>query len=119
MLSKGIGMLHDNAHPQWLIKPKISLGHLTDYPPYSPNQTPSDYHLFLHLDSQCHDDDDDVVKTIMLQWLSNQVESLYEDGIQKQILRYNNFLNSNGNYIEKWIKVQACRPRWSWGNVLA
>lgn len=56
-------------------------------PPYSLDLASSDYHLFLHLKEYCggqryH------VKTAVLQWLANQATDLYEDGIQKLIVRY-------------------------------
>ena len=68
MLSRGIVLLHDNARPhdgqctQDLI---TSFGwEKIDYPLYSPDLAPSDYHLFLHLNrhlgGQRYDDDNDV-----------------------------------------------------------
>ena len=66
MLSRGVVMIHGNAHPhtagatQNLI---TTFGwEQFDHPPYSPDLAPSDFHLFLHLKSflagrQFHDDE--------------------------------------------------------------
>ena len=47
------------------------------------------YHVFLHLKNhlggQRHDDDDSV-KTTVLQWLSHQAENFYDEGIKKPCL---------------------------------
>jgi len=62
-----------------------------DHRPYSPDLDPSDYHSFLHLKThlagQRHTDDDEV-KTTVMQWLSNQAATLFDDGIQKLVPRY-------------------------------
>ena len=101
-------MLHDNARPhvanhtQDLI---ASFGRKQlDHPPYSPNLAPSDYHLFLHLKKHLcgqRQDDDDGLKTAVLQWLSNQAADFYEDGFQKLVMRYDKCLNNGGNYVKK------------------
>jgi hypothetical protein len=55
MFSRGVVMLHDNARPhtatttQDLFK-KFGWEQF-DYPPYSPDLAPSDFHVFLHLKS--------------------------------------------------------------------
>ena len=49
----------------------------------------------------------DVVKRILSQWLSNQATDFYKDGIQKSIIRYDMCLNSNGNFVDKQIKVRT------------
>ena len=54
------------------------------HPLYCCNLVHGDYHLFLHLDRQCHKEDD-AVKMTTLQWLLNQVAVLSKDGIQKLI----------------------------------
>ncbi|GFU93309.1 uncharacterized protein TNCV_1860401 [Trichonephila clavipes] len=75
-----------------------------DDPPYSPDLAPSKYHLFMHLKKhlagQRHSNDDET-KTTVKQWLSNQVASFFDDGIQKLVPRYDKCLNSNENYVEK------------------
>ncbi|XP_071043084.1 histone-lysine N-methyltransferase SETMAR-like [Parasteatoda tepidariorum] len=71
-----------------------------DHPPYSPDLASSDYHLFLHLSGQRLQDDDEV-KTVVMQWLRNQAADFYEEGIQKLLQRYDKCLNVEGNYVEK------------------
>lgn len=110
MLTKGVILLHDNARPhvanrtQDLIR--VFGWEQLDHPPYSPDLAPSDYHvMFLHLKKHLggerHDDDDDEVKTAVLEWLSRQAAEFYDDGIQNLIGRYNKCLNIGGNYVEK------------------
>ncbi|GFV83346.1 histone-lysine N-methyltransferase SETMAR [Trichonephila clavipes] len=52
-LSKGVVFLHDNARPHIANVTKTLLRgfgwDVFDHPPYSPDLTPSDFHLFLHL----------------------------------------------------------------------
>ena len=51
--------------------------------------------------------DDDSVKTIVLQWLSHQAENFYDEGIKNLVVRYDKCLNIGGNCVEKEIKVWA------------
>ncbi|GFY19460.1 putative transposable element [Trichonephila clavipes] len=60
-------------------------------------------HLKKHLAGQHHSDDDEA-KTTVKQWLSNQAASFFDDGIQKLVPRYDKCLNSNGNYVEKFVE---------------
>jgi Transposase. len=108
MLSNGIVLLHDNIHShaangtQDLI---TSFGwEQFDHLPYSPDLAPSDYYMFLHLKNHlgghCHDDDDSI-KTTVLQWLSHQAANFYDEGIKILVFRYDNCLNIGGSYVEK------------------
>ncbi|GBM97303.1 hypothetical protein AVEN_181155-1 [Araneus ventricosus] len=53
MLSGGIVLLHDNARPHTAAATQELLDQfgweIFDYPPYSPDLAPSDFHLFLKL----------------------------------------------------------------------
>ncbi|XP_067139557.1 protein GVQW3-like [Centruroides vittatus] len=53
-----------------------------------------------HLAGQRHNNHDEVKMTV-LQWLSHQAATFFEDGIQKLVPRYDKCLNINGNYVEK------------------
>jgi len=108
MLSAGVVLLHDNACPHTA---NLTQNLITsfdqeqlDHSPYSPDLAPSDYHLFLHtkthLAGQRHTDDDEVQTTVM-QWLSNQAATFFDNGIQKLVPRYDKCLNFNGSYVEK------------------
>jgi len=75
-----------------------------DYPPYSPDLAPSDYHLFLHLQNflggKRFDGDDDL-KYAVQKWLTWQAAAFYEEGIQKLVSRYDKCLNNGGKHVEK------------------
>ena len=45
--------------------------------------------------------DDDSVKTIVLQWLSHQAANFYDEDIKNHVVRYDKCLNIGGNYVEK------------------
>jgi transposase len=53
MLTYGVMLLHDNSRPHTAARTRALLEHfnweLFDYPPYSPDLAPSDYHLFICL----------------------------------------------------------------------
>jgi len=53
MFSRGVVMIHDNNHLHTAIQNLITTFGLEqfDHPPYSPDLTPSDFHLLLHLKS--------------------------------------------------------------------
>lgn len=57
---------------------------------YNPDLALSDYHFFLHLkknlSGQRYNDEDDV-KTPMMQCLVQQVANFYDDGVQKLVVR--------------------------------
>ena len=69
-----------------------------------PDLAPSDYHLFLHLKKHLGGQrlqDDNEVKTFVIQWLRSQAAEFYEEGIQKLVPRYDKCLNIHENYVEK------------------
>jgi hypothetical protein len=53
MLTSGVVLLHDNARPRTAARTRTLLAHfnweLFDHPPYIPDVTPSNYHLFTYL----------------------------------------------------------------------
>lgn len=107
-LSKGIVLLHDNARPHVANRTKDLIKSFKwetlDHPPYSPDLAPSDYHLFLHLKKHLGGQrlqDDNEVKTFVMQWLTSQAAEFYQEGIQKLVPRYDKCLNIHGNYVEK------------------
>ena len=77
---------------------------ILDYPPYSPDLTPSDFHLFLqlkeHLAGKKFDDDDEVQEEVMT-WFKGQAADFYDSGIQKLVPRLNKCLDNAGDYVEK------------------
>ena len=71
-------------------------------------QNGTQWHLKNHHGGQRHDDDD-MVKTTVLQWLSHQSANFHDDGIKHLVVRYDKCLNIGGNYVEKQIKAWACK----------
>ena len=74
------------------------------HPPYSPNLTPSDFHLFLHLTKVLGGkrfDDDVDLKGAVQKWLTSQVAAYNEEGIQKLVPRCGKCLSNGGEYVEK------------------
>ena len=75
-----------------------------DHPLYSPDLTPSDFHLFLHLKKflggKRFDDDEDLNDAVQ-KCLTSQAAQFYEEGIQKLVPCYNKCLNNGGEYMEK------------------
>jgi len=108
MLSATILLLHNNArlHSAAQTQDRITSfkWEQMDYPQYSPDLAPSDYHLFLHLKqflgSKRFDDDDDL-KDAVQKWLILQVAAFYEEGIQKLVPRYDKCLNNGSKYVER------------------
>ena len=101
-------LLHDNARPHsahittaFLEKFKWDvLAHL----PYSPDQAPSDFHLFLHLKKHLAEktfEDNDEVQEDVMTWFKGQVADFYDLGMQKLVPRLYKCLDNAGNYVEK------------------
>jgi histone-lysine N-methyltransferase SETMAR len=95
MLSQGVVMLHDNGHPHTAAETQDLVATFGweqfDHPPYSPDLTPSDFHVFLHLNTfpggrWFHDDNG--VKEAVNTWFASQTASSYYAGIQKLVPRY-------------------------------
>ena len=96
-------MLHDNARPHSAAQTQDLITSFKweqkDHPAYSPDLTPSDFHLFLHLKKYLGGkefDDEDDLKDAMQKWLTSQAAAFYEKGIQKRVPRYDKCLNNDG-----------------------
>jgi hypothetical protein len=85
-------MLHDNARPRTAAARQDLIATFRweqfDYPSYSPDLAPSDFHVFLHLKTllsgrRFHDDKE--VKEAVNTWFASQVASFYDAGIQKLV----------------------------------
>jgi transposase len=107
MLTFGEVLFHDNARPHTAaltrVLPENFNWALFDYPSYSPDLTPGDYHLFYYLKNRLgsqrfsnNEDLSDGVKT----WLISQVAGFVDTVIQKLIPRYEKCLSSRVNYGE-------------------
>jgi transposase len=88
MLTSDVVLLHDDAHTHtatrtWALLENFNW-ELFDHPPYSPNLTPSDCHLFTYLrnwlGSQCFNNTQLIEGVEM--WLSLQVADFFDTGAQ-------------------------------------
>jgi hypothetical protein len=64
---------------------------LLDHPPYSPDLTPSNHHLFIYLETWLGSQHFNIIEELMEgveMWLSSQVADFSDSGIQKLIPRY-------------------------------
>ncbi|GFV83012.1 histone-lysine N-methyltransferase SETMAR [Trichonephila clavipes] len=74
------------------------------HPSYSPDLTPSDFHLFLHLKSFLagkNFNNDKELKENVSNWLKTQAATFYEEGIEKLVPRYDTCLQNFGSYVER------------------
>ena len=72
------------------------------HPPYSPDLEPSDYYLFRSLQNTLNGkifNDDEVVKSHLVQFFDDKDQKFYERGIMKLPERWQNFIEINGKYI--------------------
>jgi histone-lysine N-methyltransferase SETMAR len=108
MLSWGIVMLHDNAHPYTAAATQDLIATFRweqfNHPLYSPYLAPRDFHVFLHPKTflggrRFHDDNE--VKEAVNTWFAMQAASFYGSGIQKLVPHYDKCLNNGENYVEK------------------
>ena len=103
---KGVIFYHDNAtpHTSWATRQKLlRLGwEVMLHPPYSPDLEPSDYYLFRSLQNTLNGkifNDDEVVKSHLVQFFDDKDQKFYERGIMKLPERWQNFIEINGKYI--------------------
>ena len=91
MLSKKVLQHHDNAHPHIaaaIVETVQQLGFELEHPTYSPDLTPSDYHIFVPLKEALHTrrfTSDEEVKEAVHTWLREQPKSFLSTGIQKVV----------------------------------
>jgi hypothetical protein len=108
MLTSGVVLLHDNARSHTTACAQALLEHfnweLFDHPPYSPDLTSNDYHLFIYqknwLESQCRNNNDELMEGVKT-WPSSQAADFFETGMQKLIPIYDKCFNSSSDCVEK------------------
>ncbi len=99
--------LHDNArlHAAKLTQKTImELGwDVLSHPAYSPDLTPSDYHLFRsmehHLRERIYKNEEDIPKYID-EFLASKDASFYHRGIEQLPARWQKVIDSNGTYFD-------------------
>jgi len=74
-----------------------------DYPPYSPDLAPSDYHLFPNVKTWLATQrfDDAELQAGVNEWFKTQAAKFYDNGINKLVQHYDKCLNLNGEYVKK------------------
>jgi len=83
-------LLHDNARPHSAAVTQEKLAQMywtvLEHPPYSPDLSPCDYHMFEPLKEALggqHFDDDEQVENFVCKWLQTRPPSFYDAGIKK------------------------------------
>ena len=105
---KGVLLLHDNARPHSANQTTATLRsfkwEVLQHPPYSPDLTPSDFHLFgplkHHLSGERFPDDDAVERAVRA-WFRQQPKEFYAADFQGLVKRWDKCLNLYGDYVEK------------------
>jgi len=114
-LSKGIVLLHDNAHPHTTAHTVETLQKLkfevVAHPAYSPDPDPSDYHLFGLLKEALRGrqfTSDQELKEAVHAWLTAQPRTFFlggwggMGGIKKLMQRWKKCIEKQGDYVEIW-----------------
>ena len=99
---------HNNARAYTSLKTReaiSSFGWTTiSHPPYSPDLTPSDFHLFGPLKESLRGryfSNDEEVKTALRKWLKTQPIEFYNKEISALVKRWEKAVRKAGDYIEK------------------
>ena len=104
---KGPILLHDNARPHVgkITQKKLSsLGiEVLPHPPYSPDLSPTDYHMFRHLDNFLSGkifDDRIAIKKSFNEFIVTREPEFYRVGIVKLVERWQKCINADGYYFD-------------------
>ena len=107
-LAKNVVFLHDNARPHTAGLTKAFLKHLEwdvlPHPPYSPDISPTDFHLFLSLDSRLKNrefEDVDAVDSAVVEFFRSKSDDFYRNGIFKLVSRWEKVIESGGDYFDE------------------
>lgn len=101
-------LLHDNARPHTAaltVQKLEQLGWETlEHPPYSPDLSPCDFHVFGPLKEalggqKFHSDNE--VEAYVRNWLQTRPDSFYLEGIKKLPIRWEKCVSKSGDYVEK------------------
>ena len=103
---KGVIFYHDNATPHTSLathQKLLGLGwEVMLHPPYRPDLAASDYYLFRCLQNSLNGktfNDDEAVKSHLVQFFADKDQNFYERGIMKLPERWQKIIEQNGKYI--------------------
>ncbi|XP_026827850.1 histone-lysine N-methyltransferase SETMAR-like [Ooceraea biroi] len=105
---KGVLLLQDNARPHTAKTTKEvinTLGwELLPHPPYSPDISPSDYHLFLAMDNHLRDQQfrnrQDVTQAID-RFYDSKDKKFFKHGIDKLVTRWQHVIEAESDYFDE------------------
>ncbi|XP_015436815.1 PREDICTED: histone-lysine N-methyltransferase SETMAR-like [Dufourea novaeangliae] len=104
---KGPILLHDNARPhvsRITVQKLNELGYETlPHPPYSPDLSPTDYHLFKHLKIFLREKNfktQAAAENAVEEFIASRTPEFYDTGINKLVLRWQKCIESNGSYFD-------------------
>ena len=102
----GVIFYHDNVTPDTSLANRqklLRLGwEMMLHPPYSPDLAPSDYYLFPSLQNSLNGksvNDDEAVKSHLVQFFADKDEKFYERGLMKLQKRWQKAIKQNEKYI--------------------
>ena len=105
MLSRGVRLLHDNAPVHTAAAVKKCGFQEIEHPPYSPDLAPSNYYLFSKLKKDLRgrkfDDDDDEVRSAVMEHFADKDPEYCLKGIEMLVHRCEKCVEVKGDYIEK------------------
>ena len=103
---KGVIFHHDKATPHTSLVTRQKLLRIgwkvMLHPPYSPDLAPSDYYLFRSLQNSLNGktfNDDEAVKSHLVQFFADKNQKFYERGIMKLPKRWQKVIEQNAKYI--------------------
>ena len=106
-VTKGVLFLHDNAPADRALATQKKLAYLgfqcLDHSPYSPDLSPSDYHLFPRLKKQLksrHFTSDAEVIAAAKIWLDGQHSDFFLSGLQTLDQRAKKYIELREDYVE-------------------
>ncbi|EZA60680.1 Histone-lysine N-methyltransferase SETMAR [Ooceraea biroi] len=103
----GVLLLHDNARPHVAKKTIKKLSELNievlPHPPYSPDISPTDYHLFKHLDGFLTGkvfQEEKRVKDAFHEFIGSRSSDFFKHGIDTLVSRWNKCIEIDGDYFD-------------------
>ncbi|KAF2346797.1 hypothetical protein FHG87_022446 [Trinorchestia longiramus] len=105
---RGPILLHDNAQPhvaKMTVQKLTELGYETlPHPPYSPDLSPTDCHLFKHLSTFLDGKtfrSKQKVETTFKDFVASQPLTFYQQGINNLVVRWQRCIAAQGSYFDK------------------